>query len=245
MKHNKKYIDPDLPEGLGDALAALPKGNEWKVPDQYFEMLEHRIMAQVDCEAEDVPSEFFTKQQQQIFWKRSHSDNEWEVPATYFDQLPERIMKRRKSTKIVQLRTTQWRLAAVLAVAASLVWMVLYFRPQPSEGQSFADLIEQENLELDDLEYIIEGDELFAFSIDEEIAMVNDTIAPDSTKIKNTGVKSNTKQDAKPAQKPTLNQKKNTGKDDSKNKPKVNWDELQNDDILYYLNSEGYPDDDI
>lgn len=249
MNHHNTYHDPDLPEGAGDVLAAIAKQEEWKVPEQYFDMLEHRIMAHVDADHSVATPEFFEQQSREIRLKSVHNNDEWNVPAGYFEQLPKRIAQRKAKTKVVHLSNTWARVTAVLAVAASVVWAVLFFTKEQVSEPTFSELIAQENVDENDLEYIIEGDELYEFSIDVDLQMVNDSIVPDSTKKRNGTTIQEQLPKAKqhPNNKPDPNakSKSNSNKGEKNTKPKVNWDELQNDDILYYLNSEGYPDDDI
>ena len=248
MNFEKKHIDPEDPECKAPLLLKAYDGEHWRTPLFYFEDAECKITANIDAH-QTADDAFFEEQaraiQSQLKLEQWPMADGFEVPEQYFESLHAAVISRQaeSKTKVVSMKPrTSQILVFVASVAALLVVGFFMFKPEPPAKMAFAEIYNQDPLQEEDMNILIEDadDDLIEIMADD--LLVSDTLIVDSLQKK-------TPTDLKPLpakkpQTPADSKKKKEAK--SEKKPsKVNWDELKDEDLLYYLNENNDDDSDL
>lgn len=232
---------------LPDKHSALSQQNglnEFSVPPGFFDHQLLQILAKVDTES-DEDSAFFQHQQKEILLRvhTSTTQAEWVVPGDYFHTLHDNVGKKLNRVAINESRknTRVFYLSALSAAAAVvLAWWFLSGN-EPNPTPSFTSLAEELVLEEKDLEWVAEGDEIYDYFLEDALLVYSDTLKKDTLHV--VPIKPSKHNRKLPAQKPASTppspQKKTVPAS------RVNWDELETDDILYYLIENKGDDDDL
>ena len=111
---------------LAEILPALKKRNMYKVPEGYFEQLEHAIGRKVDI----------------------HTGVKYTVPDNYFEELPDIVLHRINNEKLIQKKVVpSWMKYAGIAAALLILVMVGNLIVNPESAALPEPSVEMEYLE--------------------------------------------------------------------------------------------------
>lgn len=208
------------------------KEEDLEVPEYYFEASQGRILSSLDNQMTD---EFFQDQQHNILSEIKiqgyKSDRDFVVPDRYFDQSGAAIINKVKAGKVIALKA--W--FAYGAAAVTLIAALFFFFPDKNANDqvSFAELMEKNPVDIDDLECFADEEDVFEFYItllEEDTTVVDslkvvqeEIIIPNDTLIKSV----------------KLDPKTGLPIDSKKTKTPVSWDQLSDEELLEYLFEEG------
>lgn len=147
------------------------------------------------------------------------SKETWEIPNGYFEK-NEQLVVPTKPKKVIGLRLYAYATAAALALLVAGT-SILWWKNQTAQHESFAQQIETTDLTEEDLLEEIEEEVLFEV-YNEELEALVDTLKPDTVQTKN--IKNNFI--PKPGE-------------------KVNWNDLTDDDFLYFINEVDFDEEDL
>ena len=233
------------------SLKALHGVEDFKVPDGYFEESTELIIAAESIDDRPM-STFFDEQHEQIMRQLKieslREENEFNVPEGYFEQQEEALVKKvipHAPAKVINMRSRSlWFVAA----AACAVFAVFYFLPDKNQEQeSFAELIQKTDLEIDDLEYFASEEDYYELYIEIEESLDADTIINDTLTVKEFQ-----ENEILPSTNEPVKLDPRTGLPIKKNKNGVKplgdediptWDDITDQELLDYLLEEG--DDDL
>lgn len=208
------------------------KEEDLEVPEYYFEASQGRILSSLDNQMSD---EFFQEQQHKILSEIKiqgyKSDLDFDVPDGYFEQNGAAIIKKVKAGKVIVLKA--W--FAYGAAAVSLIAALFFFFPDKNANDqlSFAELVEKNPVDIDDLEYFADEEDVFDLYI---TLLEDDTTAVDSLKVVQEGIIISNDTLIKSVK---LDPKTGLPIDSKKTKTPVSWDHLSDEELLEYLFEEG------
>ncbi|MEY3397629.1 MAG: hypothetical protein RL220_223 [Bacteroidota bacterium] len=233
MKKHPAHIDPDLPAGTGDVLGRIVHSEEFDVPKDYFAQARSEIILK-SVRQEPVPEDdFFEKQASIIRLKtlRKESNEELLVPQGYF----EKGIAIQTSSSPGQGRIFNLKWITIPAAAAAILIAFWILRPSENEIDEFALLLEMTDIDIEDLEYFAETDDLAALYLES----YSDTLIIDSTSVSIDLV-----HDSLIFQEIRPNAADSIALPDSKQKKQtpVSFDELTEEEILEFLLEEGGDD---
>jgi hypothetical protein len=174
---------------------------------------DHLKSAAEDSRSNDllqVPSGYF-ESQQALLESALHAPTE--VPAGYFESQAAVLEERMNATQLIDGKGRMVRMWMALAAAVVIGVMYIVYWPSDKNERTFADQLEEANLDYDDL-HEIEFDE----TVYEEF-IVDDTIVTDTIAIQKTPIEVH---DFKP----------------SKGQRVITWDDIDDEDIREYLKDE-------
>jgi hypothetical protein len=208
------------------------KEMELEIPENYFEEAQGRILSAVDHQ---VTETFFQDQQERILSEikiqEYKSDQDFIVPVGYFEQSGSAIMSQAKAAKVIALKAWFAYGAAAVALIAALFF---FFPDKNADDQlSFAELVEKNPIDEDDLEYFTEEEDVFEVYL---ALMDEDTTAVDSLKVVQDEMLAPIDSTNKMVK---LDPKTGLPMDTKKTKTPVSWDQLSDEELLEYLFEEG------
>jgi hypothetical protein len=232
-------------------LTKKSSGEEFDVPEGYFEFGEERIMQVAAASPSD--DEFFDKQQDQILKRirlEAADRNDLSVPEGYFEAGGDKILQRiNPAAKVISMRSRFfWYAGAAAAMIAGVVFFILPGNKSTAEV-SFAELAAKTELDLEDLEYFASEDELYDLYYMYEEMQTSDTLVQDSTgqNLKGLeafetapGVTSGEVQLDPRTGLPLKKTKGNVKPSDAAHVP--SWEDISNEELLEYLLEEGDED---
>lgn len=275
MNNEELHIDPDfsddmkrlletargqdflVPEGFFQdqeseiVLRMLGEGEEFFVPEGYFEASQDQIISSASMDDRPM-AHFFNEQQEQIIRQVKiemlRDGNDLKVPERYFEKKEAEIISKaipHAKGKVINMRSRSlWFVAA----AACAVFAVFYFLPDKNQEQeSFAELIQKTELEIDDLEYFASEEDYYELYIEIEESLDADTVINDTLTVKEFQ-----ENEILPSTNEPVKLDPRTGLPIKKNKNGVKplgdediptWDDITDQELLDYLLEEG--DDDL
>lgn len=232
-----------VPEGYFDQLSAElrlgilrnQRDSEFSAPDDYFEDTANKIIASVTHHQEDEM--FFDSQRDQIMSEIRlrelvANNHEFDVPEGYFESAAEKTKQHLFGAKVFVLRKWMGYAAAASVILAA----VFFFLPdkQNLQHESFAELINKNPVDAEDIEYFSDEEDAFDLYIS---LMEEDTIIVDSLKTVPDDQFSHQNDSLIPAQK--LDPKTGLPLKSGQKSNAVSWDELSDEELMEYLFEEG------
>lgn len=140
------------------------KEAELTVPENYFEELSEKMMANVANEEAD--EDFFLQQQTNILFKAQtialKERNEWNVPVDYFEKNEETILQntiKEREAKVFTLRRTLIGVAAAACAVGAVLFLLPNKQVQPNTI-SFDQLLSEVSLDENDFLITLSDDEM-------------------------------------------------------------------------------------
>lgn len=223
-----------------------------EIPDGYFDFSEAEILSKIEVKGED--SGFFETRNARIIsairLESMRGEHDLNVPDDYFNRAQENILGKLNSKgRIVPLRSKALWFSVAAAAAIAFVVFVIVPGNKRKQELSFATLLEQSDIDVDDVEYFASEDEVYDLFLAFEESSLQDTLVPDSAALPDL---------LPPSEKPNAKDAGNNVPLDPRTglpvkispgqvKPSANqtipsWDDISNEDLLEYLLEESDED---
>jgi hypothetical protein len=224
---------------------------EFVVPEKYFDTLQTTILAKADELSARVDDDFFVQQQNQIVSRinlevisESSGKKEFNVPENYFESaqnnITSAVLPREDRTPVIPLKkSNKIRFLTITSVAASIAALLFFnFPDKPATNQSFAELLQNTELDDNDLDYIITEPEDIELIVDDIIEVYKDSTDSTSAPALTKPLEIKPKLDPKTG----LPIKDQRGIKPSDKKNDLKLDELSEEEIMNFLLEDGGDD---
>ena len=188
MNHDESHIPNDASEERYAFLDAIPRGDEFAVPSDYFENAELQILSKIEAESNDQ-EDFFEEQGALILSRtklESIKPQQKKSDDQFFDQQAAAILSKIKSLEKSQgapKNNVRRMLFVGLSAAACVGVGLLIWQKGGTNEDEFASLWEETPLSDEELISFAEEDELYEMYLSETEQMFADTIGTDSLSI--------------------------------------------------------------
>jgi hypothetical protein len=224
---------------------------EFVVPEKYFDTLPTTILANADELSIHIDDDFFVQQQERIVSRinlevisESSAKKEFSVPENYFESAQDNIMSavlpREDRTPVIPLKkSNKIRFITITSIAASIAALLFFnFPDKPDTNQSFAELLQNTELDDNDLDYIMTEPEDIELIVDEMTEVHTDSTDSTSGPALTKPVEIKPKLDPKTG----LPVKDQTTIKPSDKKNDLKLDELSEEEIMNFLLEDGGDD---